>query len=96
MPQSNATALVVAAIMKKDQDQAIKIIKLGVDPNNKDQYGIPLLNWAVMSCLPRVVQTLVDRGADLTYERAPGMTILTEAGACPEAEKILRTAGAKK
>ena len=89
------TTLCIAAMMQKDEAQALKLIKLGADPNGRDQYGIPVLNWAVMMGMPKVVQALVDAKADLTYERAPGMTILKEAGACPEAEKILRAAGAK-
>lgn len=90
-----ATALLVQAMMKKDEHQALEIIKLGADPNGRDQYGTPVLNWAVMVCLPQVVKALVDRKADLNYQRAPGMTIMTEAGACPEAAKILKAAGAK-
>ncbi len=54
-----------------------------------------MLNWAVMMCMPKVVKALVDKGADLKYERAPGMTIMQEAGACPEAAKILKAAGAR-
>ena len=89
------TALLVSTMQQKDEDQALKLVKLGADPNGKDPYGVPVLNWAVMMCMPRVVQALVDAKADLTYERAPGMTILQEAGACRDAEKILRAAGAK-
>jgi hypothetical protein len=48
-----------------------------------------------MMCTPAVVQALVDRKADLTYQRAPGLTIMQEAGACPAAAKILKAAGAK-
>jgi hypothetical protein len=72
----------------------LKLIKLGSDPNGRDQYGTPVLNWAVMMCQPRVLNALVDAKASLTYQRAPGMTILQEAGVCPEAAKILRAAGA--
>jgi hypothetical protein len=54
-----------------------------------------VLNWAVMMCQPTVVQALVNAKASLTYQRAPGLSILTEAGVCPEAAKILRAAGAK-
>jgi hypothetical protein len=90
-----ATPLLIQALMQKDEHQALEIIKLGVDPNGRDQYGVPLLNWAVMTCQPQVVKALIDAKADLKYERAPGMTILTEAGACPEAAKILRAAGAR-
>jgi hypothetical protein len=89
------TALLVSAMMQKDEEQALKLVKLGADPNGKDPYGVPVLSWAVMVCMPRVVQALVDAKADLKYERAPGLTVLMEAGACPEAEKILRAAGAK-
>jgi len=88
------TPLMVQAMMQKDEDQVLKLLKLGADPNAHDEYGTAMLNWAVMVCLPRAVQALVNAKADLTYQRAPGMTILTEAGACPQAEKILRAAGA--
>jgi hypothetical protein len=89
------TGALVAAMMNKDEDQALTLVQQGGDPNARDQYGMPVLNWAVMVCMPKLVKALVDKGADLKYERAPGMTILTEAGACPEAAKILRAAGAK-
>ena len=81
--------------MQRDERRALEIVKLGVDPNGRDQSGIPVLNWAVMMCQPSIVKALVDAKADLKYERAPGMTILTEAGACPEAANILRAAGAR-
>ena len=90
-----ATALFVAAMMKKDEHQALELVKTGIDPNSKDKDGIPILNWSVMMCMPAVVQALVDRKANLKYERAPGLTIMAEAGACPAAAKILSAAGAK-
>ena len=93
-PKSGA-ALLISALMLRDEAQALKLIKLGADPNGRDQYGIGVLNYAVMMCMPKVVQALVDQKADLKYERAPGMSIMTEAGACPEAAKILAAAGAK-
>jgi hypothetical protein len=93
--RKSATAFLVQAMMKKDEHQALELIKLGADPNGRDSSGIPVLNWAVMMCQPAVVQALVNAKADLKYERAPGMTIMTEAGACPEAAKILRSAGAR-
>jgi hypothetical protein len=89
------TALLVEAMMRKNGPLALELIKRGADPNGRDQYGTPVLNWAVMTCQPEVVSALVKAKASLTYERAPGMTILVEAGACPEAEKILRAAGAR-
>lgn len=88
-------SLLVQAMMDKDEIHALELITLGADPNGRDQYGAPVLNWAVMMCQPRVVKALVDKKADLKYERAPGMTVLTEAGACPEAAKILKAAGAR-
>lgn len=93
--RKQATTLLVQALMQRDEHRALEIIKLGVDPNGRDQSGIPVLNWAVMMCQPPVVKALIDAKADLKYERAPGMTILTEAGACPEAARILRSAGAR-
>jgi hypothetical protein len=91
----SANALLVQAMMEKDERRALEIIKLGADPNGKDQYGMPMLSWAVMMCQPQVVQALVDRKANVNYSRAPGMTVLQEAGACPAAAKILKSAGAK-
>jgi ankyrin repeat protein len=93
--KKSATALLVQAMMDKDEHRALEIIKLGADPNGRDQYGVPVLNWAIMVCQPQVVKALVDKKADLTYQRAPGMTVMVEAGACPEAAKILKAAGAK-
>ena len=93
--RKSATTFLVQAMMKKDEHQALELIKLGADPNGRDSSGIPVLNWAVMMCQPAVVQALVNAGSDLKYQRAPGMTIMTEAGACPEAAKILRAAGAR-
>ena len=88
-------SLLVAAMMSKDEDKALKLLASGADPNLHDQYGVPMLNWSVMMCMPRLVKALVARGANLKYERSPGLTILQEAGACPEAATILRAAGAK-
>jgi hypothetical protein len=67
-----ATALLIQALMQRDEHRALEIIKLGVDPNGRDQSGIPVLNWAVTMCQPPVVKALIDAKADLKYERAPG------------------------
>jgi len=93
--RKQATALLVQALMQRDQHRALEIIERGVDPNGRDQSGIPVLNWAVLMCQPPVVKALIDAKADLKYERVPGMSILAEAGACPEAARILRAAGAR-
>ncbi len=90
-----AAKLMVAAMMNRDDHQAIGLIKSGVDPNLRDEYGVSMLSWAVMTCQPKIVEALVRAHADVSYERAPGMTILQEAGACPEAAKLLKAAGAK-
>jgi len=82
-------------VMSKDVAGALEVIKMGLDPNGKDQYGMPVMSWAVMMCEPKVVQALVDKKANVNYSRAPGLTLLTEAGQCPEAVKILKAAGAK-
>ena len=88
-------ALYFAAMIQKNEALAVHLVKSGLDPNVKDQYGIPALSWAIMVGMPRAVQALIDAKADLAYERAPGLTVLKEAGANPEIEKILRAAGAK-
>ncbi len=90
-----ATAVFVAAAMQKDEHQALALVKAGIDPNSRDKDGVPILNWSVMMCMPPVVQALVDRHADLKYQRAPGLTVMQEAGACPAAAKILSAAGAR-
>ncbi len=95
MDPKAATASFVGAMMQKDERQAVALVKAGIDPNSRDKDGIPILNWAVMMCMPSVVQALVDRHADLKYQRAPGLTVMQEAGACPAAAKILAAAGAK-
>jgi hypothetical protein len=95
MDPKAATAAFVAAMMQKDEGQALGLVKAGIDPNSRDKDGIPILSWAVMMCMPGVVQALVDRHADLKYQRAPGLTVMQEAGACPPAAKILSAAGAK-
>ncbi|MBK7975269.1 MAG: hypothetical protein IPK07_18955 [Deltaproteobacteria bacterium] len=96
-PRQSATEAkaIVAAIMTHDSARAVKYIQGGMDPNARDENGLSVLNWAVMSCDVPVVKALVDKGADVNYQRMPGYTMLTEAGACPAAEKILRAAGAK-
>ena len=95
LDRTQVTAILIQALMQHDANRAMEIIKLGVDPNGRDESGIPVLNWAVMMCQPPIVKALIDAKADLKYERAPGMTILTEAGACPEAARMLRAAGAR-
>ncbi|MGE3276690.1 MAG: hypothetical protein AB7O67_16375 [Vicinamibacterales bacterium] len=90
-----ATKMAIDAMMAKDEHQAVELIKLGVDPNGKDQYGMPILSWAVMMCQPAAVQALVKAGANVNFSRAPGLTPLAEAGACPAAATILKAAGAK-
>ena len=69
-----ATTFLVQAMMQKDEHQALELIKLGADPNGRDQSGIPVLNWSVMMCMPQVVKALVDHKASLTYltSRAAG------------------------
>ena len=94
-PKPPPPAVLVKLLMEKDEAGALEVVKLGVDPNGKDQYGVPMLSWAVMMCQPKVVKALVDKKADVNYQRAPGMTVLAEGGACPEAAKILKAAGAR-
>jgi hypothetical protein len=93
--RKQATGLLIQALMQHDERRALEIFKQGVDPNGRDQSGIPVLSWAVMMCQPPIVRALIDAKADLKYERVPGMTIMTEAGACPEAARMLRAAGAR-
>src|SRR5262245_42227312 len=45
--RTQETAL-IQALMQRDERRALEIIKLGIDPNARDQSGIPVLNWAVM------------------------------------------------
>ena len=87
--------LFAAMLMRNDEAAALEIIKMGLDPNGKDKGGMPVLSWAITTCKPKLVQALVDRKANVNIQRAPGLTTLVEAGACPDAAKILKAAGAK-
>ena len=95
--RAKATALLIEALQEGDEARSLAIIKLGIDPNGRDQkMQIPLINWAVLMCQPPVVAALVELKADLTHERLPGMTLLAEArAACPDAVGFLRAGGAQ-
>jgi hypothetical protein len=96
--RSAASALLIAALQEGDEQRALAIVALGIDPNARDQkMGIPLINWAVLMCQPPIVEALVTLKADVTHQRLPGMTLLSEAqAACPDAVPFLRAAGAKQ
>jgi hypothetical protein len=91
-----ATRLLIDALREGDETRALEIVKLGIDPNGRDEKtGIAVVNWAVIMCQPLVVKALVELKADVRIERLPGMTLMTEAmAACPEAVPFLRAAGA--
>jgi hypothetical protein len=95
--RARASDLLIDALQEGDEQRALDIIKLGIDPNARDKkMGIPLINWAVLMCQPPVVAALVQLKADLTHERLPGMTLLSEArAACPDAVGFLRAGGAQ-
>lgn len=96
--RQKAGLLLIEALQEGDEARALAILDLGVDPDvSDDKMKIPLINWAVLMCMPPVVRTLaVDLKADLTHVRIPGMTLLSEAiAACPEAVPALRQAGAQ-
>ena len=95
--RAKASALLIDALQEGDEQRSLDIIKLGIDPNARDQkMGIPLINWAVLMCQPPVVAALVELKADLTHERLRGMTLLAEArAACPDAVRFLRAGGAQ-
>jgi hypothetical protein len=95
--RAKASALLIEALQEGDEQRSLDIIKLGIDPNARDEkMQIPLINWAVLMCQPPVVAALVELKADLSHERLPGMTLLAEArAACPDAVGFLRAGGAK-
>ena len=95
--RAKASALLIDALQEGDEARSLAIVKLGIDPNARDQkMGISLINWAVLMCQPPIVAALVDLKADLTHERLPGMTLLSEArAACPDAVTYLKAGGAK-
>jgi hypothetical protein len=92
-----AAALLIETLKEGDETKALEVVRLGIDPNVRDEkMNIPLINWAVLMCQPLVVKELVALKADLTPERLPGMTLLSEAtAACPEAVPFLKAGGAK-
>ena len=71
--RAKATALLIEALQEGDEARSLAIIKLGIDPNGRDQkIGIALINWAVLMCQPPVVAALVELKADLTTSGCPG------------------------
>jgi len=96
--RARATALLIDALQDGDETRSLEIIKLGIDPNGRDEkHGIPVINWAVLMCQPPVVGALVELKADLRHERLPGMTLLAEArAACPDAVGFLKAGGAQR
>jgi len=92
-----ATMLLIQALQEGDEARALAVLKLGVDPNASDEkMKIPVINWAVLMCMPPVIKELAELKADTTKERIPGMTLLAEAtAACPDAVPYLKAAGAK-
>jgi hypothetical protein len=92
-----ASILLIETLQEGDETRALEIVKLGIDPNVRDpKMNIALVNWAVLMCQPLVVKELVALKADLSLERLPGMTLLSEAtAACPEAVPHLKAGGAK-
>jgi hypothetical protein len=95
--RARATVLLIEALQEGDEARSLEIVKLGIDPNGRDEkHGIPVVNWAVLMCQPPVVGALVELKADLRFERLPGMTLLSEArAACPDAVGFLRAGGAQ-
>jgi hypothetical protein len=92
-----ATMLLIQALQEGDEARALAVLKLGVDPNASDEkMKIPVINWAVLMCMPPVIKELAELKADTTRERIPGMTLLAEAtAACPDSVPYLKAAGAK-
>jgi hypothetical protein len=92
-----ATMLLIEALQEGDEARALAIVKLGVDPDARDdKMQIPVINWAVLMCQPPVIKELAELKPDTTHERLPGMTLLAEAvAACPDAVPFLKAAGAK-
>jgi hypothetical protein len=92
-----ATMLLIQALQDGDEARALAIVKLGIDPNARDEkMKIPVINWAVLMCQPPVIKELAELKVDTTHERIPGMTLLAEAvAACPDAVSYLKAAGAK-
>jgi hypothetical protein len=95
--RQRASQLLIDALQEGDEARALAIVDLGIDPNAKDsKMSISLINWAVLMCQPPIVAALVELKADLSHERLPGMTLLSEArAACPDAVGYLRAGGAK-
>ena len=92
-----ATMLLIEALQEGNEDRALAVLKLGVDANASDEkMKIPVINWAVLMCMPPVIKELAELKADTTHERIPGMTLLAEAtAACPDSVPFLKAAGAK-
>lgn len=86
------------AVMGRHDQMAQMFLKVGGDPNFKDENGAtPLLNAAGNCKSIALVKSLVKAGADVNAKAKGGGTPLmyAEVMKCSENEKILRKAGAK-
>jgi len=86
------------AVMGRHDQMAQMFLRVGGDPNFKDENGAtPLLNAAGNCKSIALVKSLVKAGADVNAKAKGGGTALmyAEIMKCSENEKILRKAGAK-
>lgn len=81
-PQDDASEIpLIAAVLKGDEKMVTQLLKLGVDPKLKDQYGWTALHCAVAKLHPmnrptyeKIIRELVVNGANLTETTPEGLS----------------------
>jgi len=66
----------IKAIYARDAERAELLILQGADPNESDQYDQTCLMQAICEKLPKIVEMLVERGANVNAQNCHGSTPL--------------------
>ena len=93
---NNAAAL-FEAVLQKDPVRVEEALRLGANPNARDDRGVPPLVYATRLGHPGIVQALIRAGADINANPEHGTTPLISAisGGNVETVKALLAAGAR-
>ena len=73
---SDADALLLKAAFKNDYDKALKALKRNANVNSIGSAGLTALAWSVYNGNLKLVQLLVEKGADVHFKDSDNNTLL--------------------